>query len=197
MTDRLSLCWFDSPMGKLQSQILAPLTDSSRLSEAVLTRIRKWPGADGWDLSHVFSSPLLLSSVIEALAKAFEESKVSKVAGIEPGGVFLAGALALRLNAGLVIFRSQGSTPWGVIQEKVSGGDQGDLVLEAPQDAIARRDRVLIVDDWAASPGKILAAKSLVIRLGGTPVGAACLGASPTLPELGLALSSILTQELS
>ncbi|MEX2393225.1 MAG: adenine phosphoribosyltransferase, partial [Actinomycetota bacterium] len=82
----------------------------------------------------------------------------------------VAAPVAFRLGAGLVPLRKQGKLPWytlGVDYELEYGAER----LEVHSDAVAKGDRVLIVDDVLATGGTAKAACDVIRELGATVVG--------------------------
>lgn len=60
--------------------------------------------ADIWAL---FADPLLFGDLVRALAEPFENSGVTKVAGVEARGFLFGGAVATELRAGFVAIRKK------------------------------------------------------------------------------------------
>jgi len=83
-------------------------------------------------------------------------------------------ALAQKLRAGFVPLRKPGKLPPPVMTVDYQleyGSDQ----LEANSDTVQLGQRVLIVDDVLATGGTLVAASTLIERLGGNVVGASVL----------------------
>ncbi len=119
--------------------------------------------------------------VVDELAGRYTSRKVDKVAGIEARGFILGGALAHRLGVGFAPVRKKGKLPWQVVghdYELEYGTDR----VEMHRDAVAKGERVLVVDDLIATGGTAEAAIRLVELLGAT-VLEACFVIE--LPELG------------
>ena len=96
-------------------------------------------------------------------------------------GFAVGGALAVSLNAGLLLIRKDGKLPGATIAEDYALEYCTDR-LAMHVDACAAGARVLIVDDLLATGGTALAAARLVGRAGGHLVGARFV---IDLPELG------------
>jgi adenine phosphoribosyltransferase len=118
---------------------------------------------------------------VEAMAKPFSGVRVDAVAGIEARGFILGGAVADRLGCGFVPIRKQGKLPWRTIGQEYTL-EYGVDIIEIHEDAIAKDERILIVDDLIATGGTAEAAAKLVRRSGGEVVGATFV---IDLPELG------------
>ena len=105
---------------------------------------------------------------------------VDLVAGVEARGFLFAGALADRLNAGVLLIRKDGKLPGATIAE--------DYALEYGQDRIAMHAdacapdaRVLLVDDLIATGGTASAAANLIRQMGGELEAACFIVDLPTL----------------
>lgn len=145
---------------------MQPLTDYVR-SVADFPR----PGVMFRDVTPLLADAGVFSRCIEALAEPWRDSRVQIVCGIEARGFIFGAALAHRLHAGFVALRKPGKLPppvLGVDYQLEYGSDR----LEAPRDALKPDQRVLIVDDVLATGGTLVAARVLVMQLGGEVVGA-------------------------
>jgi adenine phosphoribosyltransferase len=120
-------------------------------------------------------------ATIEQMAGPFSNARVQAVAGIEARGFILGGAIADRLGCGFVPLRKKGKLPWKTIGQEYTL-EYGVDIIEMHEDAIARGERILIVDDLIATGGTAEAAAKLVQRSGGEIVGATFI---IDLPELG------------
>jgi adenine phosphoribosyltransferase len=111
---------------------------------------------------------------VKVLADRYRNKRVDKIVCVEARGFLLGGALAFELGCGVVPIRKPGKLP----ADKVSQAYQleyGTDAVEIHTDAIARGDRVLLVDDLLATGGTARAAADLVARLGGDMIGCAFL----------------------
>ncbi len=115
------------------------------------------------------------------MAAPFRGHRIEKVAGIEARGFVLGGAVAERLRAGFVMVRKKGKLPWDTIgadYELEYGTDR----VEIHTDAIAKGERVLVVDDLIATGGTLEAAIRVIEQVGGAVAGIAVV---IDLPDLG------------
>ena len=119
----------------------------------------------------------VLRRAAEALADPFRDADVAKVAGVEARGFVLATAVALELTAGFVPVRKPGGIHPGPKAYVTSAPSwRGNAVeLRVQRDAIARGERVLLVDDWAETGSQALAAQALITDCGGAYVGLSLL----------------------
>ncbi len=132
------------------------------------------PGVTFKDITPLLADAHAFSTCIDALAAAFADEAVDKVLGIEARGFIIAAPVALRLGAGFVPVRKIGKLPWQVHKQTYTL-EYGTDGLEAHTDALARGQRVLIVDDVLATGGTASAAVRLVEVLGGRTVGFGCI----------------------
>jgi adenine phosphoribosyltransferase len=118
---------------------------------------------------------------MEALIQHCEGKQIDRVAGIESRGFIIAAALAYPLGAGFVPLRKKGKLPAPTVgrdYELEYGVDR----IEMHVDAIARDERVLLVDDLIATGGTACAAARLIQDAGGRIVDCCFV---IELPELG------------
>jgi adenine phosphoribosyltransferase len=96
------------------------------------------------------------------------------VVGIESRGFILGAAMALELGVGFVPVRKPGKLPGKVLREEYTLEYRSDCI-EVHADALPAGARVAIIDDVLATGGTLVAALSLVRRLGVDVVGAGVL----------------------
>jgi adenine phosphoribosyltransferase len=139
------------------------------------------PGIQFRDITTLLQDPVGLRLSVEGLVEPFRNERIDKVAGIEARGFVLGGAVAIELGAGFVLVRKQGKLPHETIghdYELEYGTDR----IEIHTDAIAKGERVLLVDDLIATGGTAEAAIRVIEQAGGELVG---LAAVVDLPDLG------------
>jgi adenine phosphoribosyltransferase len=103
------------------------------------------------------------------------------VVGIESRGFIVGGALAYTLGKGFVPIRKRGKLPAEVVSQEYQL-EYGTDSIEIHKDAIAEREKVLLVDDLLATGGTALAAAALVKKLGGVITEMAFI---VNLPDIG------------
>jgi len=133
------------------------------------------------DITTLLKDAAGFRAVVERLARTFAGRPIDKVAGIESRGFIVGAALASELRVGFVPIRKAGKLPAenvGQDYELEYGTDR----LEVHRDAIARGERVLLVDDLIATGGTAEAALALIATSGGVVAGCAFV---IDLPELG------------
>ena len=138
------------------------------------------PGIQFRDVTTLLLDPVGLARAVDALA-ATVAGPIDLVAAIEARGFAIGGALAVKLDAGLLLIRKDGKLPGATIAEDYAL-EYGSDRLTMHVDACAPGARVLIVDDLLATGGTALAAARLVRRAGGMVAGARFI---IDLPELG------------
>ena len=139
------------------------------------------PGIMFRDVTTLLGDAQGFKAAIEQMAAPFAGDKVQAVAGIEARGFILGGAIADRLGCGFIPLRKKGKLPWKTIGQEYTL-EYGVDIIEMHADAIAKGERILIVDDLIATGGTAEAAAKLIERPGGTIVGATFI---IDLPELG------------
>ena len=138
------------------------------------------PGIRFRDITTLLLDRVGLARAVDALADTVE-GPVDLVAAIEARGFAIGGALAVELDAGLLLIRKDGKLPGATIAEDYAL-EYGTDRLTMHVDACAPGARVLIVDDLLATGGTALAAARLVRRVGAELAGARFV---IDLPDLG------------
>jgi adenine phosphoribosyltransferase len=139
------------------------------------------PGILFRDITTLFRERDAFRFAVEALAGPFRGTRIDKVAGIEARGFILGGAVAVELGAGFVPVRKSGKLPHDTVGHEYAL-EYGTDRIEIHTDAIARGERVLLVDDLIATGGTLEASLRVVQAIGGEIVGVAVV---IDLPDLG------------
>jgi len=124
------------------------------------------PGIVFRDITPLLADPAALNAAVELMAEHYRTRKPEKIVSVESRGFIFGSALACRLGAGFVPVRKPGKLPAEVVRAEYQL-EYGSDALEMHRDAVRPGERVLLVDDLLATGGTILAAASLVTRLGG------------------------------
>jgi adenine phosphoribosyltransferase len=158
------------------------------------------PGILFRDVTTLLLDPQGLRGAVDELMLPFVNSSIDLVAGIEARGFILGGAVAHELGKGFVPVRKKGKLPHKTIGQEYQL-EYGIDAVEIHADAIARGQRVLLVDDLVATGGTAEAAIELVRRSGGELVAAAFiidlpdLGGSAKLRKRGVSVHTLVSFE--
>ena len=139
------------------------------------------PGIQFRDITTLLGNPRAFRRSIDALVNRYVGQKIDMIAGVEARGFILGGAMAHQLSAGFAPIRKKGKLPHTKVSIAYSL-EYGIDEMEIHEDAVARGQRVILVDDLIATGGTAAAAVQLLQRLGAEVV-AACFIID--LPDLG------------
>jgi adenine phosphoribosyltransferase len=139
------------------------------------------PGIMFRDISTLLGDPRAFRRAIDELVQPWAGTKIDKIAGMEARGFILGGAVAHQLSAGFVPIRKKGKLPYKTMRMAYSL-EYGVDEMEIHIDAIAKGERIILVDDLIATGGTAEAAVKLLQNMGADIV-AACFVID--LPELG------------
>ena len=139
------------------------------------------PGIMFRDVTTLFGDAQGFKACIAQMTEPYRTIPIYAIAGIEARGFILGGAMADKLGCGFIPIRKKGKLPFKVHSQEYQL-EYGTDVIEMHQDAVAKGDRILIVDDLVATGGTAEAAAKLIKRAEGAIVGAAFI---IDLPELG------------
>ncbi len=133
------------------------------------------------DITTLLKDPAGFRATVDELAQRYKGMKIDKIAGIESRGFILGAPLAYALDKGFVPIRKKGKLPAETIghdYELEYGTDR----IEIHTDAIAKGEKVLLVDDLIATGGTAEAACKLIEKIGGNIVECAFI---IDLPDVG------------
>lgn len=125
--------------------------------------IPNWPkeGVNFRDVTTLFKSSECLHEITDEMYEIYKDVGITKIVGIESRGFVMSSALAIKLNAGIVLCRKPGKLPCKTIQESYAK-EYGKDTIEIHEDAINSEDIVLLHDDLLATGGTMRAACNLV-----------------------------------
>lgn len=123
------------------------------------------------DITPLLKDPKAFHEVIQRLADRYAGKGLKAVAAMESRGFIFGGALATRLGVSFIPIRKPGKLPWKTIRETYEL-EYGKDSLEIHEDAIAKGDKVLVLDDVLATGGTAAATIRLIERVGGHVVEA-------------------------
>jgi len=118
------------------------------------------------DITTVLKDPIGLRATIDELVRRYKDVKIDKIAGIESRGFILGAPLAYALGVGFVPIRKKGKLPAETIGHDYDL-EYGTDRIEIHIDAIAKGEKVLLVDDLIATGGTAEAACILIEKMGG------------------------------
>jgi adenine phosphoribosyltransferase len=127
------------------------------------------PGIVFKDITPVLLNPALFRWCVDAFAERCRQAKAIKVAAIDARGFLFGGAVCDRLGIGLVPVRKKGKLPYKTFEASYDL-EYGSNTVAVHQDAFAKGDRVVVLDDLLATGGTAAAATRLVEQAGGTVV---------------------------
>ena len=125
--------------------------------------IPDWPikGVNCRDVTTLFKNPDCIRSLSDEMYELYKDKGITKIVGIESRGFVMSSALAVKLNAGVVLCRKPGKLPCDTVQESYAK-EYGIDTIEIHKDAITENDIVLLHDDLLATGGTMKAACDLV-----------------------------------
>jgi adenine phosphoribosyltransferase len=143
-------------------------------AETIRTAIRDIPdfpkpGIIFKDITPILKDPALFKATNDILAEQVTAAGASTLAAIDARGFLFAGALAERLNIGIVPIRKQGKLPYKT-HEETYDLEYGSATLAVHQDAFETGEPVVIIDDLLATGGTAQATAKLVEQCGATVV---------------------------
>jgi adenine phosphoribosyltransferase len=128
------------------------------------------PGILFYDVTTLLKDRDGFRMAVDAMASPYDDSGIDLVIGIESRGFIFGSAIADRLRAGFAPVRKLGKLP-SKTKRASYALEYGSDSLEIHEDAAAKGQRVLIVDDLLATGGTAAATVGLVRGLGAQIVG--------------------------
>ena len=178
---------------------MTELTVSDYLRSHIRT-VPDWPapGVQFRDITPLLQNPRVFRVLIDAFVHRYMDPTLRPdvVAGLDARGFILGSVVAYELNVGFVPIRKKGKLPYTTVEETYEL-EYGSATVELHTDAVARGQRVLLIDDLIATGGTMMAGKRLLEKLGASVTeGAAIvdlpeLGGSERLREAGLKLFTL------
>ena len=132
------------------------------------------PGIVFKDISPLLKNPAGLAMAVEQMANPYRGKGVELVCGAEPRGFIFGTAIAQALSAGFIPIRKPGKLPYDT-HAMAYDLEYGTDKLEIHTDAVAKGQKVLMVDDLLATGGTMEACCELVKKMGGDIVGVTVL----------------------
>ena len=126
------------------------------------------------DITTILQNGKYFKQSIEQMAEAAAQFNFDVIAGPESRGFIFGTPLAYKLEKGFVPVRKKGKLPYKTISRSYDL-EYGSDTIEIHIDAIAKGDRVLIIDDLLATGGTARAIVDLIEEAGGIIAGVLCL----------------------
>ena len=130
------------------------------------------PGILFRDIAPILASPEALAEVIERLATIAKDVGAEKIAAFDARGFVFGAPLATKLGLPFIMLRKKGKLP-GVTVSESYALEYGDATLEMQSDAVAKDERILLIDDLLATGGTSKAGALLIEKVGGVVAGIA------------------------
>lgn len=131
------------------------------------------PGVVFKDITPMLADAKGFGACTRALAEPYQGMGVTKVIGAEARGFMIGAPIAYELGAGFVPARKPGKLPRETVSQEYDL-EYGTAELQLNGDALVGGDKVLIVDDLAATGGTLAAQVKLVESFSAKLVGIAC-----------------------
>ena len=152
-----------------------PVLDLSAVSTNLRDHIRTIPdfpipGIMFRDITPLLADAKAFADSVEAMTSHWREARIDAVAAMEARGFIYGAAMAKELGAGFIPVRKTGKLPYRTKSVEYTLEYRNDI-LHIHEDAVARGQRVLVVDDLIATGGTARAVGQLVEMLGGIVVG--------------------------
>ena len=172
-----------------------------RLADAVRT-IPDYPkkGILFRDITTLLGDARAFRTAVDALVQPWAGAGIDKVVGMEARGFILGGAVAHQLSAGFVPIRKKGKLPHRTISASYAL-EYGVDEMEIHEDAVAKGEKVILIDDLIATGGTAAGAIQLLQKIGAEIV-AACfvidlpdLGGARKIEALGVPVQSLIAFE--
>jgi len=124
------------------------------------------PGIIFKDITTILADGDLFKTAIDVFLEANKGRKIDKVVGIDARGFIFGAAVAYQLGVGFIPVRKKGKLPFKT--ESVAYTlEYGESVVEMHVDAIAKGEKVVLIDDLLATGGTAAAAAKLIGKMGG------------------------------
>ncbi len=126
------------------------------------------------DITTLLKEGKEFANVIDIISERFGNNKIDSVLGVEARGFIFAGAVAYKMNIGMIPVRKPGKLPAETIKEEYQL-EYGTDAVEMHSDAVKKGDRILVIDDLLATGGTVKATCNLIEKAGGIVEGVAFL----------------------
>ncbi len=135
-----------------------------------IRRIPEFKGVVFWDITTLLKDPACFKETIKQLADHYRGKKIDLIVSNEARGFIIGAPLAYELGVGFVPIRKKGKLPYKCLDYTYKTEYSSDTI-QIHEDAIAKSQNILIIDDLLATGGTIKANIELVEKLGGKVAG--------------------------
>ncbi len=126
------------------------------------------------DITTLLQDPDGLVSAVDQLADKVKDLDFDLIVGPESRGFIFGVPVSYKLKKGFIPIRKPGKLPYKTHKQSYDL-EYGSNTLEIHQDAIAKGQKVIIIDDLLATGGTTKAMIDLIQKLGGEIVMVLCL----------------------
>src|SRR3954469_25884590 len=123
------------------------------------------------DITPILNDPVLFRASIDLFLDRCRTLQIDRIVGIDARGFLFGSAVAYELGVGFVPIRKRGRLPYKTELASYTL-EYGEAEMEMHVDAIARGERVILVDDLLATGGTSASAATLIKKMGGELVEA-------------------------
>lgn len=131
------------------------------------------PGVVFKDITPLLGDAEGFAECVRELAEPYRDMGITKVIGAEARGFMMGAPVACELGAGFVPARKPGKLPRETVGQEYAL-EYGTAELQLHKDALSPDDKVILVDDLAATGGTLVAQVKLIEKLGAQLFGIAC-----------------------
>ncbi len=124
------------------------------------------PGIVFKDITPLLGDPAAFGACLELFEEKLAKVEIDVIMGIESRGFIFGGALAYKMKKRFVPARKPGKLPYEKIRIEYAL-EYGTDALEVHKDAVAKGEKVLVLDDLLATGGTASGTCELVRKLGG------------------------------
>jgi len=128
------------------------------------------PGIVFKDITPILGNPDAFRECIDELAMAFSDCGATKILAAEARGFIFGATLAYKMGMGFVPVRKPGKLPYKTISASYEL-EYGTDTLCMHEDAVAKGEKILLIDDLLATGGTVGGMQQLVDAVGAQVVG--------------------------
>jgi adenine phosphoribosyltransferase len=135
-----------------------------------IRRIPEFKGVVFWDITTLLKDRTYFHEIIKQLADYYRGKPIDVIVSNEARGFLIGAPLAYELGVGFVPIRKKGKLPYKCLDYTYKTEYSSDCI-QIHEDAIAKGQNVLIIDDLLATGGTVKANIEMVEKLGGKVTG--------------------------